>query len=85
MCSVSRARENIHNDGHTHISTGPGIQPIRGIRKARLARVQGLGSVLTQLAATSPTGPRISSDAAATPVSRVSSTTNSLERRSSAR
>ncbi len=76
VCSVSFALENIHNDGHIQSSTGPGIQPIRGIKNPRFERVHGEGLLFKIEILISPAGPFISKDITANNVNMVSENTS---------
>ena len=73
------ALENIHSDGHIQSSTGPGIQPIRGIRKPRFERVQGEGLLFKNEILIFPAGPLISKDITAKNVNTVSKNTRILD------
>ena len=77
--SVSLALENIHSDGHIQSSTGPGIYPIRGIKKLRFEIVQGEGLLLKNEILISPAGPFISKDITAKNVNNVSKNTRILD------
>jgi len=72
---VSLDLENIHSDGHIQSSTGPGIQPMRGIRKPRFERVQGDGVLFKNEILITPAGPLKSKDITAKNVNTVSKKT----------
>ncbi len=59
VCSVSLALENIHSEGHIQSSTGPGIQPIKGIKNPKFERVHGEGLLFNSERLISPAGPFI--------------------------
>ena len=84
VCFVSLALENIHSDGHMQSSTGPGIQPISGIKKPKFERVQGEGLLFNNEIFISPAGPFISKDITAKNVNIVSKNTRTLAILSSA-
>jgi len=58
-----------------HSSTGPGIQPISGIKKPRFERVHGEGLLFKNEILISPAGPFISKDITANNVNNVSENT----------
>ena len=76
---VSLDRENIQSDGHIQSSTGPGIQPIKGIKNPKLERVHGEGLLFNSERLISPAGPFISKDITAKNVNNVSKNTRILE------
>ena len=76
MCFASLDLENIHSEGHTHNSTGPGIQPIKGIRKDKFDNVQGLGSLLMKLMSTAFSELLFNSEIKAMVVNKVSTIKN---------
>tara|TARA_Y100001968_G_scaffold234850_1_gene217981 strand:- start:409 stop:933 length:525 start_codon:yes stop_codon:yes gene_type:complete len=79
VCFESLALENIQSDGHIQSSTGPGIQPIKGIKKPKFDNLHGEGVLLNQEFATSPAGPFIRMDITAKNVNKVSKNTSTLE------
>ena len=77
--------ENIHNEGHTHNSTGHGIHPINGIKKLKFDNFHGLIFDSNQLALRdSLIGLFIKSDTTANKVRKVNRVTRNLEILSSA-
>ena len=79
VCFVSFALENIHSDGHIQSSTGPGIQPIKGIKNRKFERVHGEGLLFNNERLLSPAGPFISKDITAKNVNNVSKNTRILD------
>ena len=77
--------ENIQSEGHTHSSTGQGIQPINGIRKDKLDSLQGLVSGLKKVAVRSLFKlPFINKEITAKKVNIVSKETNIFDKLSKA-